>query len=175
MTGFATGGVAAAQQQPATPQHAPATPPENAIAWTDSTCGALAPVVETLRNLPSVDLNDPAATRQAYLDRLGEAQQRAEQALQALETAGPPPVQGGEEVAQDVRDQVTELRDNLADARAGVEAADPGDVVAVGEAIAATGNMVDAAINIAQAIAAISGDPELRPAFEQAQSCEPLR
>lgn len=173
LAGCANGGVPAAPET--TPQPAPAAPTDEAVAWTDSVCGALVPVVETVRNPPPVDLTNAAATRQAYLDYLGDAQQRGAQALQALDEAGPLPVEGGEELARDVRDQVTDLGDDLADARARVEAADPGDIAAIGEAVAAASQVLGSLGNTAQAVAAISGDPQLRPAFERAQSCEQLR
>ena len=173
--GCGTGEAPPAPQPTPAPQPAPATPTDEAIAWTGSMCSDLVPVVEALRTPPRVNLANGAATRQAYLDYLGDAQQRAEQARRAVDVAEPAPVPGGAEVVQDVRDRVAELREDLASARARVEAANPGDTAAVGEAIAAAGSVLGSLGNSAQARAAISVDPQLHLAFERAQPCEPLR
>jgi hypothetical protein len=159
--------------EPAPPE--PAQPTNEAVTWANSICGSLVPAVEALTSPPPVDLDNAAATRQAYIEYLEDAHQRAEQALQALDAAGPAPVPGGEELARNVRDQLADLRDDLADALARVEAAEPGDVAAVGEAVVAAANVLGSLANAAHAAAVISGDPQLRPAFVQAQSCERLR
>ena len=162
-----------AGEEPVAPQ--PAAPTDEAVAWAESACGAMVPVVESVTDPPPVDLSDPAATRQAYLDYLGAARTQADQAVRAVEEAGPPPVPGGEELARDVRDQLGDLQDDLGDARSRLESAAPNDVAGVGEAIAAAGNVIGSLGNTAHAVAAISGDPQLRPAFEQAQACNDLQ
>lgn len=161
------------QPVPAPTETAPADEP--AVAWTGTICTALVPVVDSLRTPPPVDFTDPAGTRQAYLAYIDGALQRSEQAVHEVNGAGAPPVEGGEELAQNVRDQVSDLRKDLADARARLEAADPGDVAAIGQAVAAAGNVLGSLGNSAQAVGEISADPRLRPAFEQAESCQQLR
>ena len=53
-------------------QPAPAAPPDDAtIAWTDSVCSALVPVVDTLQTPPPVDFTDPASTRATSPTRTG--------------------------------------------------------------------------------------------------------
>jgi hypothetical protein len=162
-------------EEPVAAQPDPAIPTDEAVAWADSACGALVPVVESVQALPPVELSDPATTQQAYLDYLDAAHERAGAALQAVNEAGPPPVPGGEELVRDVRDQLGDLQDDLRDARSRLEAAAPGDVAGVGEAIVAAGNVIGSLGNTAHAVAAISGDPQLRPAFEQAQACNQLQ
>ncbi|WP_214370280.1 hypothetical protein [Pseudonocardia sp. H11422] len=176
-TGLALAGCAS-NPAPTAPGPGPAptaTVEEATVEWTGTVCGALVPVVEALRTPPTPDPSDPAATKQAYSSYLTRALQEAEQALQELTAAGPPPVEGGEQIAQDVREQVTELRDDLAEARAQVDKADPNDSAAVGEAVTAVGNVLGALGNSAQALTTISGDPRLEPAFRQAPSCAQLR
>jgi hypothetical protein len=156
------------------PQPAPTAPDEATVAWTDSVCSALVPVVDALRTPPPVDFTDAAATREAYLSYIDSALQRAEQAVHEVDAAGPPPVEGGDELVQDVRNQVTDLRADLAEARQQVEAADPNDLAAIGQAVAAAGNVLGSLGNSAHAAGVLSADPRLRPAFEQAESCERL-
>lgn len=153
----------------------PAAPSEETVAWTDSVCGALVPVAENLSTPPEFDLTAPAPTRDAYVTYLTEAQTAADSALVSVEAAGAPPVEGGEEIAQNVREDVTELRDDLADARTQLEQTDVSDPAAVGRSVVAAGNVIGALGNNAQALSALDGEPQLDAAYAQAASCEQLR
>lgn len=151
------------------------TADSESVAWTDRVCTALLPAVETLRTPPPVDVTDPAAAQSTYRDYLREAESRAEAAEQEIESAGAPPVDGGEQLAQDVREQVADLRADVAEALRQVDAADAGNPVAVGQAVAVGGNVLGALGNQVQAVGALTADPELRNAFEQAPACADLR
>jgi hypothetical protein len=160
------------------PPAAPATPvvpAEQTVQWTDEVCGALVPVAENLADPPEFDLTAPAATREAYLSYLTQAQAAADRALESVAAAGPAPVDGGEQVAADVREDITELRDDLVDARTQLEQAGGDDPAAIGRSVVAAGNVVGALGNNAQALSALDGDPRLDAAFTQAASCERLR
>ena len=157
--------------QPApTTEVAPAT-----ITWTDSVCSALVPVVQAVAAPPSSDLSDPAATRQAYLTYIDGALGKTDHAEQQMNQLGAAPVQGGEEFARGIQEQLGDLRQDLEQARVQIERADPGDPLALGQAAAAAGNIVGSMGNSAQAVAEVSRDPRLDTAFEQAPSCAPLR
>lgn len=169
--------------QEAAPTTAPTTAPaaeptavsEQTVQWTDSVCGALVPVTESLASPPGFDLTAPAATRDAYLAYLTQAQTATDQALENLAAAGPAPVDDGEQVTEEVRSDVTELRDDLADARTQLEQADADNPAAIGASVVAAGNIVGAVANSAQALSALDGNPRLDAAFEQAESCQRLR
>jgi len=108
----------------------------------------------------------------AYIDRaLGEAEQAARQ----VDEAGAAPVQGGDELTQDVQSRLADLRQDLMQAKTQVEGADPADPVAFGRAAAAAGNILGSMGHSAQAVAAVSGDPQLNAAFDRAESCNQLR
>jgi hypothetical protein len=154
---------------------APLAPAPAAVAWTGSVCNAVAPVVTTLKAPPPVDQSAWPATRQAYLGYLDDAVGRSDHALRALAAAGPPPVENGQQLADQVRTQVDDLRVDLAEARADLAAADPNNPVALGPAIASASNMLASFGNSAQAIGSIVTDEQLRPAFEQAPACAQLR
>jgi hypothetical protein len=162
-----------------TPATAPAADPtavsEQAVQWTDSVCGALVPVTESLASPPGFDLTAPAAGRDAYLAYVAQARAATDQALDDIAAAGPAPVDGGQQVTEEVRSDVTELRDDLADARTQLEQADANDAAAIGASVVAAGNIVGAVANSAQALSALDGNPRLDAAFEQAQSCQRLR
>jgi hypothetical protein len=157
------------------PASAPSAPAPATVAWTGSVCDAVAPVVTTLKTPPSVDQNAWPATRQAYLGYLDDAVGRTDDALQALVAAGPPPVENGQQLADQVRAQVEDLRVDLVEARADLAAADPNNPVALGPAVAAASNVLASFGNSAQAVGSIVTDEQLRPAFEQAPACAQLR
>lgn len=163
----------------APPATAPAADPtavsEQTVQWTDSVCGALVPVTESLASPPEFDLTAPAATRDAYLTYLTQAQAATDQALENIAAAGPAPVDGGEQVTEEVRSDVTELRDDLADARSQLEQAGADDPAAIGRSVVAAGNVVGAVANNTQALSALDGNPRLDAAFDQAESCQRLR
>jgi hypothetical protein len=157
------------------PVSGPPAPAPATVAWTGSVCEAVAPVVTTLKTPPPVDQNAWPATRQAYLGYLDQAVGRADNALQALAAAGPPPVENGPQLADQVRAQVDDLRADLVQARADLADADPNNPVALGLAVAAASNVLASFGNSAQAVGSIVTDERLRPAFEQAPACGQLR
>jgi hypothetical protein len=146
-----------------------------AVAWTGSVCEALVPVAQTLRTPPEIDVTAPQTAQQAYRDYLLQARTQAEQAQQQLSTLGAPPVEDGEELVQDVQEQVADLREDVTEALGRVEAADPNNPLAIGEAVVAGGNVLGAVGNNVQAVGALTDEPELRNAFEQAPACAELR
>jgi hypothetical protein len=158
-----------ADTAPATPTGAAAPtvePQEQTIAWTDTVCGALVPITESLMSPPGLDPTALAATRDAYVTYLTRAQGAADTALQDVTTAGPAPVDDGQQIADEVQKQLTDLRDDLADARTQLEQADVNDATAIGQAVVAAGNVVGAVGNNAQALSALDGNPRLDAAFE---------
>ncbi|MGH3824599.1 MAG: hypothetical protein ACRDRA_17465, partial [Pseudonocardiaceae bacterium] len=111
----------------------------------------------------------------AYSSYLAEAKAEAERALQAVSSAGFPPVDGGEQIANEVRNDIAQLRDDLGDAKTQIDQADPNNAAAIGSAVLAAGNVLGALANHAQALGTLDGNPRLDAAFEQARSCERLR
>lgn len=151
---------------------APAAPPAE---WTGAVCTAVQPVVDALTTPPALDLRDLAGTRQAYLDYLATADQRAGQAVTDIQAAGAPAVPGGDAVATQVADQLGQMRHDVEQARTRLEQTDTNDVASLGDAVASTGNVVGSLANSAQALGAIRADPQLGPAFDQAPACASLR
>jgi hypothetical protein len=161
-------------RDPATAIPAPALQ-EQTVQWTDSVCSALAPVVNKIGAPPEFDLSVPGATQQAYSSYLAEAQAEAKRALDSVSSAGSPPVEGGEQIANEVRSDIKDISDDLADAKTQIDQADPNNVTAIGRAVVAASNVLGALANNAQALGALDGNPRLDAAFEQASSCKQLR
>lgn len=145
------------------------------VAWVGQVCTAVAPVLAALGSPPPIDTSSLPATRQAYLSYLDQAISQADGALPVLMAAGPPPIEGGQQLADQLRAQLTDLRTDLADARSALAAADPGNPASLLPALTAAREALAALGNAAQAIGAVVADQRLRSAVDQAPACAPLR
>ncbi len=112
------------------------------------------------------------ATRDAYLTYLAQEQAATDRALDGIATAGPAPVDNGEQVTEEVRSESPSCArprrcrpGSRGDAR----------TAAIGSSVVAAGNIVGAVANSAQALSALDGNPRIDVAFDQAQSCQQLR
>jgi hypothetical protein len=162
-------------QAPSAPAEQPAPPAaDETTTWMGRVCEPLVPLTQRLGSLPVPDLADAAATRQAYVEYLDAAVQETDKAIETVTAAGPPPIEGGDAAANDIRGQLADLRRDLVQARDQIERAD-GDAAAVGQVVAATGNLIESFGNRLQAAAALTDDPRLEAAFEQAPQCRDLR
>jgi hypothetical protein len=152
-----------------------ATPEEQALAWTESVCAAVVPVVAQLTAAPAVRLDAPAETRQAYLTYLNDGLATTDRARAALAAAGPAPVPDGDAIAEQVRGDAADLRADLVDARTQVERADPGSAVSLARALVSGSKLVSALLNGAQVGGTINRDPRLHDAYDRAPSCAQLQ
>ncbi len=177
--GLLLGGCSAPVQPPAATAPDPTATSipsvSTALDWTSSVCAGLQPVVAGLTAPPEPNLSDLAGTRQAYLDYLGVAQQRADQALQLLDAVGPPPVPDGDRIGAQTREQLTQMRTDIGQARDQLQQADPNNPISMGYAVTSTANVFASLASSAQALAKLKENPDLGPAFAQAPSCEPFR
>ena len=167
-----------AQPPAPSPTSAPSTTAaaaEPTVAWIGSACSAVAPVLTTLGTPPPIDTNSLPETRQAYLSYLDQAISQTDTALQGLIAAGPPPIQGGQQLADQLRTQLSDLRTDLADARSALAAADPSNPGSLLPALTAAQNALAALGNAAQAVGSVLADQRVRSAFDQAPACGPLR
>lgn len=167
----------AASGQPSPPganPPSPTTPQPATVQWVDSTCQALRPAFDQLGTPPRLDVNNLAATRQAYLTYLGNARNATQQAIERLTLVGVPPVANGQQILDQTRNQLTQLRNDLDDAVAQLNRADPNDAGAVGLAVGAASNVMGALGNRVQVLAALAHDPQLRAAINQTPECQNL-
>lgn len=166
-----------AQDTPTPPAEQP-TPPaaaaDEATTWMGRVCEPMTSLVQQLRSLPAPDPTDAAATKQAYVEYLDAAVQETDRVIEAVRAAGPPPVEGGDAAANDIQGQLADLRRDLVQARDQLEQAG-GDAAAIGQVIASAGNLIESFGNRLQAAAALTDNPQLEAAFEQAPECQELR
>lgn len=164
-----------ATSPPAVASTPPAEPQTVALDWARSMCQALAPAFDLLGAPPQPDFGNLAATRQIYLDYLGNARDAAQQAIDQISSVGAPPVGNGQQVLDNMRDQLIQLREDLDDGLAQLNQADPNNATAMGLALAgAAGNVLGAIGNRVQVLGTLVTDPQLRAAVDQTPECQDL-
>jgi hypothetical protein len=142
-------------------------PPVTASTWARSMCQALDPAFSQLGTPPQPDIDNPAATRQAYVAYLNNAGSATQQTIDRFSAIGAPPVANGQQILDRIRTQLVHMRTNLTDAAALLGAADPHDSAAIGQAFGAAGNVI-------RMIGVLATDPELRAAIDQTPECQSL-
>lgn len=173
-----------ADRAPSAPPVAPTLPVETSpplagpqpatVDWARSMCQSLDPAFEQLGEPPQPDLGNLAATRQAYIEYLGNARNATQQAIDRLGEIGPPPVENGLQVLNSMSTQLVQLRDDLDEALAQLNRANPDDVGGLGLALGAAGNVVGALGNRVQVLANLVVDEQLRAAISQTPECQRL-
>ncbi|MDQ2789804.1 MAG: hypothetical protein M3Y73_08865 [Actinomycetota bacterium] len=145
----------------------PAQPQAASLTWAKSMCQALHPALGQLGSPPQPDLNNTAATRQAYISYLGNARNTTQQAIDRLVSIGPPPVENGLLILDQMSTQLGQLRDNLNDALAQLTQATPNDSGAMVRAFGAASHVVGL-------LSTLATDPQLRAAVDQTPECQNL-
>jgi hypothetical protein len=175
VTGCANNPAGAPSSPPAVASTLPAEPQTAAVIdWTKLMCQALDPAFD-LGTAPQPDFGNPAATRQAYIDYLSNARNVAQQAIDRFSSLGPAPVANGQQVFDNMHNQLVQLRKDLDDALARLNQADPNDAAQVGLALgAAASNILGALGNRLQVFGSFVTDPQLRTAVEQTPECQNL-
>ncbi|HZA16474.1 MAG TPA: hypothetical protein VE645_06195 [Pseudonocardiaceae bacterium] len=152
---------------------APQADPQAAtLQWARSMCQSLDPAFDQLGAPPELDLGNLAATRQAYIDYLTNARNAAAQANEQLSSVGAPPVDNGQEVFDNMRNQLTQVREDLDEALAQLNRSDPNDVAAIGLALGSAGNVLGALGNRTQMLSDLAIEPQLRTAINQTPECQ---
>jgi hypothetical protein len=135
--------------------------------WARSMCQALGLAFFRLGTPPQPDFTNPAATRQAFSTYLSNASNATQQAIDLLSSVGPPPVEDGQRILDQLRMQLTQLRGNLSDAATALNQANANDAGAIGQAFGAIGTMVGL-------FGTLTNNPQLRAAIDQTPECQML-
>jgi hypothetical protein len=152
---------------------APQAGPQPAtLDWARSMCQTLDPAFDRLGAPPQPDFGNLAATRQAYIDYLSNARDATQQAIDQLPSVGAPPVEHGQQVLDNMRNQLGQLRKDLDDAVVQLNRADPNDAGSIALAFGAAGNVLGALGNRTQVLGDLAIDPQLRAAINQTPECQ---
>jgi hypothetical protein len=163
----APGASSTAPSSPVMSSTPPAQPQAAIVTWTTSMCQALRPALAQLGSPPQPDLNNRTATRQAYINYLGNARNATQQAIDRLSSIGPPPVANGPQILGQMTTQLSQLRDSLNDALTQLNQANPNDSVAMGQAFSVASHVVGL-------FNTLNSDPQLRAAIDQTPECQNL-
>jgi hypothetical protein len=145
----------------------------DAVAWADEVCSSIADDVAALTTQPEVDQTNPQAAKDSLVTYLGTLETSLDGMASAVEEAGTPPVDGGEEAAQGYLDAVASAKDAVTSAKGKLEAAPVDDPVAF--QTAATGAMTDLqALSDMDPTASFSDNKALNAAYNDAESCQKL-
>ncbi len=163
----APGASSTAPSPPVMSSTPPAQPQAAAVTWATSMCQALRPALGQLGSPPQPDLNNMAATRQAYINYLGNARNATQQATDRISAIGPPPVANGPQILGQMTTQLSQLRDSLNDTLTQLNQANPNDAAAMTRAFGAASHVVGL-------FNTLTADPQLRAAIDQAPECQNL-
>jgi hypothetical protein len=145
----------------------PGQPQAAVSTWATSMCQALRPALAQLGTPPQPDINNTAATRQAYINYLGNARNATQQATDRLSSIGPPPVANGPQILSQMTTQLGQLRDSLNDTLTQLNQPNPNDSVAMQQALSVASHVVGL-------FSTLNADPQLRAAIEQTPECQNL-
>jgi hypothetical protein len=150
-------------------------PGEEAVAWTNQVCGALAGFIRAATSSPRIDQTDRAAAVQELGRYLGSTSEELQRSLSALDAVGPSPVEGGNDYVERLREALRGIRTGFESARTQLAAVDVGDPAALATAVPAAVAPLQELRNLPAPTEGMRANEELRTASEQAQNCRELR
>ncbi|WP_424183950.1 hypothetical protein ACOBQX_18565 [Actinokineospora sp. G85] len=170
---------------PAQPPPAPRAAPETvesttadaapeATAWAQRVCGGLVEGIAALQRLPDADPAKPAAYRDAidgYLTELGTS---FDGMRATLDGAGPPPVDGGDQLLKQGATQIDGAKTVVGLARDKLAEVDTSSQAAFQTGFAAVADELRKLVKAGNVVNVLRADPGIDAAFAAAPSCGPL-
>ncbi|GAA2796796.1 hypothetical protein [Saccharopolyspora taberi] len=173
LAGCAQGGGPATQPAPPPAPQAAAPSPEG-IAWVGRMCGEVARFSEAQQKLPGVDKSNTARYKQSVQDQIGASAQAADDTVRGLQSMGPSPVSGADQVSDSFEQGFVQVRDILRTAQDKAAQADPTDRQRFQEGMNAVQQELDKGkqLNLDAALAKLGDNQELNDAAQQAPECK---
>jgi hypothetical protein len=145
------------------------------VAWVDQVCGSMLPFIRTATSAPNPEeAEDAAALIEDISSYLGEAGDAAGSALDGLDAAGPSPVEGGDEVVEQLNGTISAFQSSYQEAQSRIDSVDIDDREAVLREVPAAIRQLNQLASMPNPTAGLRGSPELREAGEQAASCQQI-
>lgn len=162
----------------AAPSSATMAPPvptsDGAVAWADDVCGALLPLADALSTPPKVGSSDPEALGEGFGRYFDDGVAALDASLAGLAAVGPSPVDGGDEIVTGLTGTLTTTRTSLAAAKTRLDAIDPADPSELVTSLPALLEPLEAFSDLSDPATALSENPALDRAAEQAPNCRAL-
>lgn len=145
----------------------------DAVAWADKVCSEIGDDIATLTTQPEIDQSSLQAAKDSVVTWLGTLETSFDGMSSAVEEAGTPPVDGGEDAVKSFQDQVASAKETVTGAKGKVEAAPLDDPTAFQTVV--TGAMTDLqALSSLDPTSSFSENEELSKAYNEAASCKAL-
>ncbi|MFC7614727.1 hypothetical protein ACFQV2_15535 [Actinokineospora soli] len=141
------------------------------IAWAEKVCGVVEQGGKSLSQIPAIDPNDPAKTKQAMLEYLGAISDELGKLGEGISAAGDPPVDDGAAAVDAALKRIETLRGSLAKAEEKLSAAPVTDPAAFQAALAQIGPDLEGLNTTEGPTAELKANPELKDAFNTAPAC----
>jgi hypothetical protein len=152
-----------------------AAPSEEAVAWTDQVCGALAGFTRAATTSPQINRADAVAAVQELDRYLGATSDELQHSLTALDAVGPSPVDGGDAYVSRLEEALRGIRTGFDSARTQLAAVDVSDPAQLATAVPAALAPLQGLRNVPAPTEGMRASEELAAASEQAESCRQLR
>jgi hypothetical protein len=145
----------------------------DAVAWADEVCGSLKEEVAALSTTPDIDPANLQATKDGLVTYLGTLESSFDGMASAVEDAGTPPVENGEETVQTFLDQIGTAKEAVTSAKTKMEAAPVDDPAAFQAAVTTVGEELTA-LGESNPTDAFDANQELKAAYDEAPNCQEL-
>ncbi len=152
-----------------------AAPTEEAVAWTDQVCRALAGFTRAATTSPQIDRADPDAAVKELDRYLRATSDELQHALTALDAVSPSPVDGGDVYVGRLEEALRGIRSGFDSARTQLAAVDVADPAQLATAVPAALAPLQELRNLPAPTEGLRDSEELAAASEQADSCRLLR
>ncbi len=150
-------------------------PSEQAVAWTNQVCGALAGFTRAATTSPRVDPADPSKTVQEVDRYLGSTSEELERSLTGLDAVGASPVEGGDGYVERLEEALRGIRTGFDSARTQLAAVDVSNSAVLATAIPAALAPLQELRNLPAPTEGMRANEELGAASERADNCRALR
>ncbi|WP_203336573.1 hypothetical protein [Nocardioides limicola] len=145
---------------------------DDPVAWADKVCSALEDPIEALMAEPEIDPSDLEATQAGLVDYLDNAATSIGDIKDAFGDAGAPPVEGGDDLADEISTALSSAQTAIGEARDKVAEADASDPMAFSAALSGMSGELASLTSAMEAVGSLDSNPELQSAAEQAKSCQ---
>jgi hypothetical protein len=145
----------------------------DAVAWAESVCSNIKDDIEAISTQPEVDQTNPQAAKDSLVGYLGTLETSLDGMASAVEDAGTPPVDGGEEAVTGFTDEVGTAKEAVTSAKTKIEAAPVNDAAAFQGAVVSAMEDLQALSEI-DPTGSFSDNEELNKAYDEAAACKEI-
>jgi hypothetical protein len=146
----------------------------DAVAWADQVCSSMKDDIAALTTQPEIDQTNPQAAKDGLAAYLGTLETSLDGMSGAVEDAGNPPVDGGEDAVKGFLDQIGTAKDAVTSAKSKIEAAPVDDAAGFQAAFASATEDLQKLSDIEDPTASFSANKELDAAYKEAKSCQEM-